>query len=91
MVFKCLIVHVQSRFSAAFGKFSLPIQTLWPRERGAPLAAFSVALTSLVVCEEHGRVVQPSDLLQGFVKDKMAMAGGAGGLLCDETLFTDLY
>lgn len=37
-----------------------------------------------------GRGLQASKLPQGFVKDKMAMAGGAGGLLCDENLFTDL-
>lgn len=32
---------------------------------------------------DHG--LQASKLLQGFVKDKMAVAGGAGGL-CDENL-----
>lgn len=33
-----------------------------------------------------GHGLQASKLPQGFVKDKMAMAGGAGGLLCDEDL-----
>lgn len=33
-----------------------------------------------------GHGLQASRLPQGFVKDKMAVAGGAGGLLCDESL-----
>lgn len=31
--------------------------------------------------------LQAWKLLQGFVKDKMAVAGGAGGPLCDENLY----